>query len=76
MHNLSGTDPRVKDAEFRKSRRSGNGPDCVEVAFLADGNVAVRHSKAPNGHVIVYTPGEWDAFTAGVSDGEFDRPSA
>ncbi|MFI6958773.1 hypothetical protein ACIBJI_35565 [Nocardia sp. NPDC050408] len=22
----------------------------------------------------MFTPGEWDAFTAGVNDGEFDRP--
>ncbi|MFF0636334.1 DUF397 domain-containing protein [Nocardia sp. NPDC004151] len=65
MHNQSGTNPRLHDADFRKSSRSGNGPDCVEVAFLADGDVAVRHSQAPNGHVLVYTPSEWDAFTPG-----------
>ncbi|MFI6367228.1 DUF397 domain-containing protein [Nocardia sp. NPDC050630] len=27
----------------------------------------------PAGPVLVFTPSEWDAFTAGVSDGEFDR---
>ncbi|MGW5105390.1 DUF397 domain-containing protein [Nocardia sp. NPDC004123] len=74
MYNLSGTDTRVRNAHFRKSSKSGNGPDCVEVAFLADGAVAVRHSKARDGHVLVYTPGEWDAFTAGVRNGEFERP--
>ncbi|MGW5227899.1 DUF397 domain-containing protein [Nocardia niigatensis] len=74
MYNLSGTDTRVRNAHFRKSSKSGNGPDCVEVAFLADGAVAVRHSKAKDGHVLVYTPGEWDAFTAGVRNGEFERP--
>ncbi|MFE3192417.1 DUF397 domain-containing protein [Nocardia sp. NPDC059240] len=73
MHNLSGTDPRVRSASFRKSTRSGNGPDCVEVAFLPDGDIAVRHSQAPDGHVLVYTPTEWDAFTLGVKRGEFDR---
>ncbi|MEN3608123.1 DUF397 domain-containing protein [Plantactinospora sp. ZYX-F-223] len=41
---------------------------------LADGSgrVAVRHSKAPDGAVIVYTRAEWDAFLAGTKDGEFD----
>lgn len=74
MYNLSGADAQVRDAHFRKSSMSGNGPDCVEVAFLADGHVAVRHSKAKDGHVLLYTPGEWDAFTAGVRGGEFERP--
>lgn len=74
MYNLSGTDSRIREANFRKSTRSGNGPDCVEVAFLADGDIAVRHSQAPTGHVLVYTPSEWDAFTSAVKDGEFDRP--
>ncbi|WP_218025244.1 DUF397 domain-containing protein [Nocardia jejuensis] len=49
-------------------------PDCVEVAFLVDGTVAVRHSKVPDGHVLVFTPGEWDAFAGGVADGEFRCP--
>ncbi|WP_419150734.1 DUF397 domain-containing protein [Nocardia vinacea] len=30
--------------------------------------------KNPTGPALVFTPGEWDAFTAGVNDGEFDRP--
>jgi hypothetical protein len=50
------------------------GGSCVEVGPLGDGSgrVAVRHSHHPDGEVIVYTRAEWDAFIAGVKDGEFD----
>jgi len=44
----------------------------VEVAFLGDGNVAVRDTKDNGiGPVLAFTPGEWDAFVNGVSAGEF-----
>lgn len=50
------------------------GSECVEVAFLDGGMVGVRDSKNPTGAALVVAPGEWDAFTAGVNDGEFERP--
>ncbi|WP_235609360.1 DUF397 domain-containing protein, partial [Frankia casuarinae] len=51
----------------------GNG-QCVEVAFLDAGLVAVRDSKNQGGPVLIFTPGEWDAFLGGAKDGEFERP--
>jgi hypothetical protein len=49
------------------------GGNCVEAGQLGDGSgrVALRHSHHPDGAVIVYTKAEWDAFAAGVRDGEF-----
>jgi hypothetical protein len=55
-----------------RSNRSGpTGGNCVEVAFLRDGQVAIRHSRHPAGPVLVFTAGEWDAFVGGAKDGEF-----
>jgi hypothetical protein len=46
----------------------------VEVAFLVDGNVAVRDTKdSGRGPVLAFAPGEWDAFLMGFSTGEFRR---
>jgi len=59
-------------AVWRKSIRSGNGGNCVEVANNLPGIIAVRDSKDPNGPALVFTPSEWAAFTGGVKDGEFD----
>jgi hypothetical protein len=57
---------------WRKSRRSGGGDNCVEVAFAADGAVGVRDSKDRSGPILQFTRAEWAAFTGGVRDGEFD----
>ncbi|MFI5782963.1 DUF397 domain-containing protein [Nocardia sp. NPDC051570] len=57
---------------FKSSRSQGDG-DCVEIAHLDGGMVGIRDSKNPTGPALVFAPGEWDAFTATVRDGEFDR---
>ncbi|MEU8799626.1 DUF397 domain-containing protein [Spirillospora sp. NPDC048819] len=50
------------------------GGNCVEAGPLTDGTdrVAVRHSHRPDAEVILYTRAEWQAFLAGVHNGEFD----
>lgn len=59
-------------ARWVKSSRSGpTGGNCVEVAFLAEGAVAVRNSRHPCGPALVFTAAEWDAFVDGAKDGEF-----
>lgn len=56
------------------TKSASNGGSCVEAGPLLDGTgrVALRHSKAPDAEVIVYTRAEWAAFVGGVKDGEFD----
>jgi hypothetical protein len=65
------------DLVWRKSSFSGengNGGNCVEVAFLPQGGVAVRDTKDRSRAPHRFTAAEWDAFVAGVRAGEFDRP--
>ncbi|MGK8502262.1 DUF397 domain-containing protein [Nocardia asiatica] len=64
----------LRDATWFKSRRSGPSKDCVEVAFLEGGHVGMRDSKNPSSPALVFTSSEWDAFTAGIANGKFDRP--
>ena len=65
----------LTDAAWVKSSRSGpTGGNCVEVAALADGQVAMRNSRQPEGPVLVFTRAEWEAFLLGARDGEFGAP--
>lgn len=57
---------------WRKASASNPTGNCVEVAELADGGVAVRNSRHPAGPVLVYTRAEIAAFITGVRAGEFD----
>jgi hypothetical protein len=58
-----------------KSSFSAAG-NCVEVAHLPGGDVALRDSKDRGKPAHVYTRSEWEAFLAGAKNGEFDRPFA
>jgi Domain of unknown function (DUF397) len=59
-------------ARWAKSSRSGpTGGNCVEVARLDDGQVAVRNSRHPSGPALVFTALEWEAFVSRAKDGEF-----
>ncbi|MFG2311985.1 DUF397 domain-containing protein [Streptomyces sp. NPDC048566] len=60
-------------ADWVKSSHSNAEGNCVEVASLAEGGVAVRNSRDPEGPALVYTPAEVAAFLAGAKDGEFDH---
>ena len=61
-------------AKWFKSSRSNGQNNCVEVAFLDDGRVAVRDSKDHgDGPALVFTAGEWAAFQGGMLAGEFTR---
>ncbi|WSQ15130.1 DUF397 domain-containing protein [Streptomyces sp. NBC_01231] len=55
-----------------RSRRSAMEGNCVEMAALPGGAVAVRNSRDPEGPALIYTRAEIVAFLAGARDGEFD----
>ncbi|SDT71801.1 DUF397 domain-containing protein [Actinoplanes derwentensis] len=52
-------------------RAEGAGMEHVEISRLPDGGAAMRNSSDP-GTVLFFTRAEWEAFTGGVDDGEFD----
>ncbi|MEV7009408.1 DUF397 domain-containing protein [Streptosporangium sp. NPDC051022] len=60
-------DRELSEAVWVKSSFSGgNGGNCVEVAQLSGGRVGVRDSKDRSGPALVFTAGEWAAFTRWV----------
>lgn len=60
-------------AWFKSSYSYANG-NCVEVRRHPDGQVEVRNSRFPDLSIPAFTRDEWDAFLAGVSNGEFEQP--
>lgn len=63
----------LANAMWRKSIRSGQAHDCVEVADNLAGVVAVRDSKDRRGPVLAFTDAEWSTFVGKVKNGMFER---
>ncbi|MEU6128920.1 DUF397 domain-containing protein [Saccharopolyspora sp. NPDC047091] len=63
---------QLPEASWRKSAHSGSVGNCVELASLLDGDIAVRNSRYPDGPALIYTRAEIAAFLSGAKDGEFD----
>jgi Domain of unknown function (DUF397) len=55
-------------ARWVASSHSGpTGGNCVEVAFLAAGRVAVRDSRHPSGPALLFPAAAWAAFAGAVA---------
>jgi hypothetical protein len=64
---------QLRGVRWQKSRFSGNGNNnCVEMARLPDGEVAMRNSRDPDGPALVYTRAEVEALILGAQHGDFD----
>ena len=61
--------PDLTGAVWRKSSRSNNGGNCVEVADNLPGIVGLRDSKDPTGPALTFDPRAWAAFVHGVKAG-------
>jgi hypothetical protein len=57
---------------WRKSSFSGQNGQCVEVAVLADGQIAVRNSNRREAGHMLFARAEMAAWIKGVKAGEFD----
>ena len=62
----------LRDVSWQKSHRSNSQGNCVELAQLPDGSVAVRNSRHPAGPALLYTKDEMQALIMGVKAGDFD----
>jgi hypothetical protein len=72
LHNHLHVHPGSRPTHWRKSTVSNPSGNCVELAELSGGMVAVRNSRQPTGPVLIYTRAEIAAFIQGVRRGEFD----
>ncbi|AYY13552.1 DUF397 domain-containing protein [Actinobacteria bacterium YIM 96077] len=59
-------------ATWQKSHFSNPSGNCVELATVPGGGIAVRNSRDPGGPALVYTPDEVAAFIRGAKNGDFD----
>ncbi|GAA3432299.1 MULTISPECIES: DUF397 domain-containing protein [Pseudonocardiaceae] len=75
--NIQDANKRHLDTNFTEWRKSplSNPPDnqCVEVSFSSNA-VGLRDSRNPDGHVLVFDFGEWEAFLGGAAAGSFNLP--
>jgi hypothetical protein len=63
----------LANAAWRKAAKSGDtGGNCVEVAPLSAGRVAIRDTESPGQAPFVVSASVWDAFIHGAKNGEFD----
>jgi Domain of unknown function (DUF397) len=66
--------PATLLGEIRWTKSSHSNPygNCVEVAALPDGRVAVRNSWYPGGTALCWPRAEMAAFVVAVKEGELD----
>jgi hypothetical protein len=72
---MTDTDPLAR-ANWRKSSYSGSGGtgggNCIEIAPLADGTIALRNSNNPQAGTLFFTPTEMHAWIKDCKAGKFD----
>ncbi|OPF72357.1 DUF397 domain-containing protein [Streptomyces antioxidans] len=63
-----GSAPDLITAWRKSSYSSNGGGECVEVADNLPGIVPVRDSKDPDGPVLIFPHGSWNAFIASLKN--------
>ena len=77
MNTAKPAEMAVSDAEratlvWVKARASSSYGQCVQIASVPDGRVAMRDSKDPDGPILLYARAEFKAFLDGALKGDFD----
>jgi hypothetical protein len=64
----------IQDVSWRKSRRSNPSGNCVELAELDGGAIAVRDSRQRSGPALIYSRTEIAVLIHRARTGRLDRP--
>ncbi|MFC3352091.1 DUF397 domain-containing protein [Streptomyces echinoruber] len=64
---------QIVGVAWQKGSTSIGDGNCVEVAKLPEGSIAMRNSRFPAGPALVFTPAELRAFLDGAKEAEFDH---
>ncbi|MGH3533810.1 MAG: DUF397 domain-containing protein [Pseudonocardiaceae bacterium] len=64
--------PLLRGVRWTKSSHSNPNGNCVELAQLPEGIIAVRNSRRPAGPALLWARAEMAVFVRAVRDGEFD----
>jgi hypothetical protein len=70
FHN--GMSAALLNAAWVKARMSTANGDCVELAVLPTGQLAIRNSRDPEGPALIFTRSEISSFLDGAKSSEFD----
>lgn len=68
------TPRELAEAKWFKAEASGGNGGCIEVAFLADGQVGIRDNEDMENPPFVVSRHVWACFLDGASKGEFTPP--
>jgi Domain of unknown function (DUF397) len=60
------------NVDWRKSARSNSSGNCVQMARLDGGQVAVRDSKHPGGPALIFSGAEAAEWVRGLKSGRYD----
>jgi hypothetical protein len=60
-------------SEWIKSQLSGAQGNCVEMAKLPSGEIAMRNSRDPGGPALIFTRDEIAAMIGGAREGDFNK---
>ncbi len=63
----------LRGVRWTKSSHSNPSGNCVELAELAGGTIAVRNSRHPGGPALFCALAEMATFVRAVQDDEFDE---